>query len=200
MIWGVEGRHLWIPPTLAATLTLPGDLPVDPETATVLGINYRTDDSGVRVWPRYHVHKISGLLSTGDSGDRRDNRVGAEGEIPRRSIRRGKTITYEGVTVATSRVELRAAEAALVAAFTDQSAEGFMVVTPHPLMEGSGGSGGGGSARYYPARALTVDIDDEIKFSPRRPSRGHESLFVIALRNARAGGYSYFDESGVGYP
>ena len=69
-----------------------------------------------------------------------------------------------------------------------------MVVVPHPLYDGSG------AYRWYPARALAVDIDDQIAFSPNRPSRGHESAFVVSVRNARAGGVSYTDQAGVTYP
>lgn len=155
----------------------------------------RTDDLGAEVFPRYWVDHIGGLQGGGESGDRRDNKVRAQGEIPRRSFRRGKTITYEGLTQAPTRAELRQAEADLSAAFDDQETEGLMVVTPHPLYDASG------DYRYYPARALTCEIDDVLTFSPNRPNtRGHESPFVIALRNARAGGVSYFDQDGVGYP
>lgn len=159
-----------------------------------LVLNRLTDDSGDPVYPRHRVRKITGLAGSGESGDRRDVRVGAQGEIPRRSRRRGKTITYEGVTQAQSRAQLRAAEADLRAAFDDQSEEGWMVVTPHPLYDSSG------DFRYFPARALACEVDDQATFSPARASLGHESPFVIALRNARAGGASYFDQDDNPYP
>lgn len=158
-------------------------------------LNRRSDDLGVDVFPLFKVEHISGLMGGGESGDRRDNKVGGQGEIPRRSFRRGKTITYEGLTQATTRAGLRQAEASLNASLDDQMGEGLMIVTPHPLYDGSG------AYRYFSARAITCEIDDEITFSPNRPkTRGHESPFVIALRHARANGVGYFDQDDVAYP
>lgn len=95
-------------------------------------LNMRTDDANGDLFPHYHVNRITGLQGGGDSGDRRDDRVGDQGETPRRSFRRGKTITYEGQTRAKTRAALRQAEADLSAVFDDQTYEGLMVVTPHP--------------------------------------------------------------------
>lgn len=157
-------------------------------------LNRVVDDAGAKVYPRYNVEKITGLSSGGESADRRDNRIGAQGEIPRRSFRRGKTITYEGLVQALTRASLRQVEADMVLAFDDQVNEGLMVVTPHPLYDASG------AYRYYNARALTCDIDDAAAFSPHRVTQGHQTPFVVALRNARAGGISYRDQTGAGYP
>jgi hypothetical protein len=160
-------------------------------------LNRRRDDDGVDVFPRYMVDHTTGLMSSGESGDRRDNKVRAQGEIPRRSFRRGKTITYEGLTQATTRAELREAEATLSAAFDDQTGEGLVIATPHP----DNPDYDSGDFSYYPAKAITCEIDDEITFSPRRPNtHGHESPFVIALRHARAGGVGHTDQDGVDYP
>lgn len=95
-------------------------------------LNMRTDDANADLFPHYHVNRITGLQGGGDSGDRRDDRVGDQGETPRRSFRRGKTITYEGQTRAKTRPSLRQAEEKLSAVFDDQTYEGLMVVTPHP--------------------------------------------------------------------
>lgn len=157
-------------------------------------LNRLTDDADSPVFPRRNVKKITGLSGSGDSDDRRDNRIGAQGEIPRRSFRRGKTITYEGQVEAMTRAGLRQAEADMRAAFDDQAFDGLMVVTPHPLYDASG------DYRYFNARALTCDIDDAATFSPHRVTQGHQSPFVVALRNARRGGVSYYDQDGVGYP
>lgn len=159
-----------------------------------LALNQRLDTLGNPLLPVFKVEAIDGLAGSGDSGDRRDVRVGAQGEIPRRSYRRGKTITYEGRTLAPTRAALRDAEAQLVRAFDDQSDEGLVIVRPHKLYDP------GVHFRYFPARALTCEISDAATFSPGRRTGGHESPFVIALRNARAGGVSYFDQNDDPYP
>jgi uncharacterized membrane protein YgcG len=160
----------------------------------IVALGRRSDDSGTASFPRFKLNRIGGLASGGESGDRRDTRVRAQGEIPRRSFRGGKTITYEGLLQARSRRELREVEAQFRAAFDDQINEGLVLVVPHPLYDASG------DYRYFPAKALTCDIADEIAFSPGRPgTRGHETPCVVALRNARAGGVSYFDQDGNGY-
>lgn len=158
-----------------------------------LQLNRKVDDSGARIYPQHRLSRIGGLSGTGESGDIRDLRVGSEGEIPRRSFRRGKTITYEGDTIALTRQSLRSAEAAIRLAMARQGDEGFVVVQPHPTYDASG------DFRYYSARALTAEIDD-VAISPFRRSRGHQSKFVIALRNAGAGGFAYYDQDDVGYP
>jgi hypothetical protein len=157
-------------------------------------LNRLIDDNGVKSLPCYKLTKIGGLMGTGESGAKADARVRAEGEIPRRSFRRGKTITYEGLIKARSRSELRHAEAALRGAFADQSTEGLVIVTPHPLYDDSG------AYRYFRARALTCDIDDAVSHGPTRVStRGHESSFVVALRSAQRDGVSYYGETGLAF-
>lgn len=155
-------------------------------------LNYNVDDAGTPVYPRYKLDTIGGLYGGGDSGDRRDSRVGAQGEIPRTSKRRGKTITYTGLIQAQDRGDLEGAAQALLDAFDDQDSEGLMVVTPHPTYDSSG------HFRYFNAKALIVDVTDQLA-SPFRVTRGHEWPFVVSLRNARAGGVSYYDQDGVGY-
>lgn len=159
-----------------------------PPTVT---LNRVVDDAGARLFPCYDLEDIGGLMSTGESGDRRDVKVGAQGEIPRRGRRRGKTISYTGKTKATSLASLRAAESALTQAFDDQTAEGLMVVTPHPLYDTTPGV-----YRYFSAKSLMCEIDDGARPSPMRSTLGHETPFVITVRNARAGGVSYKDQAG----
>ena len=195
MIWGVEGRHIYMPPSYAGTPAAIAALtPAQVISNGGVTLNRRVDDAGLTVMPVYWVEKIGGLAGIGDSDDVRDNVVGAPGERARRAYRRGKTITYEGTIRALTRSALRQAEYELRRAASDQSHEGMIVVTPHPLYDGSG------AYRYFPARILTCEIVDEIKTSPGRRSHGHESGFVVAARNSRLGDFSYRDQANVGYP
>lgn len=194
MIWGVEGRHLWIPPSAAVGIDTPAEVAALIAAPPAGSILFRkTDDDGEDVFPRYRLHPpISGLKGVGDSGANSDPRVRGEGEIPRRSFRRGKTIAYSGTIEALTHPDLGTAEEAMSTAFSDQSADGLMIVYPHPIYDPSG------DFRYFNARSLTCEID-EIFASPRRRTRGHESAFVVSIRNARAGGVSYRDQAGVTY-
>lgn len=195
MIWGLEARHIYIPPGSGlSAATVAGYTPSQVAAVGGVILNRWTADDGSRdrVYPHYRCRKIGGLKSTGESGDVRDGRVGAAGEIPRRSYRGGKTITYEGSTVATSRPDLAIAEQALDTAFDDQNGEGLVVVKPHPVNPDYAAQ-----YRWFLARALTCEIDDSPTVRSNRPSYGHESTFVVALRNARTAGYSYTDQSGT---
>lgn len=193
MIPGLIARHRWITPTVAGTLTLPDDLP-DPTDANSVMLNQRLDDSGNRPDTLYRVSRISGLHSAGESAASTQERVRAEGEIPRAGFRRGKTITYEGRIEAPTDFELGQAIGDLSAAFADQSAEGLMIVSYHPNYTGSGD----GDFFYYPALALAVEIEEAFA-DPRRLSRGHEATFAVAVRVSRTGGYSYYNSTGVGH-
>lgn len=152
----------------------------------------RKSDTAVKLWPRYDLTDIGGLFASGESGDRRDNRVGVQGEIPRKSKRRGKSIPYTGMIKAQNRTDLEQSAQALIDAFDDQDKEGLMVVTPNPLYDASG------DYRYFYAKTLTVDITDQLA-SPFQPSFGHEWGFVASVRNARANGISYYDQDGKAY-
>jgi hypothetical protein len=198
-IWGVEGIHLWIPPTLVASFTTAQWATGSTSGAYPLILNKRKNNAATaNLFPQYKVEKIGGMMSIGESGDVRDGKVGGEGEIPRRSFRGGKTITFEGLVRATTRPLLRTAEAALRAAFNDQNGEGLLISKPHPAAPDAAS---GTVYRYQRARAMACEIDDEIKFSPHRlDTRGHESTFVVALRNARVGGVSYRDQAAATYP
>jgi hypothetical protein len=156
-IWGLEGRHEW-----NGQVTL----------------NRRQDDAGERVYPCYKLDRISGLHSLGDSEDVRELAVGRRGEVPRRSFRRGKTVTYEGMIQALSLAELRQATTLLAAAFDDQMAEKQMVVTPHP--DYATGS------RFFYARALGLEIPDEQALSAQRMTRGYERPFALSVRMSDA--------------
>jgi hypothetical protein len=146
-LWGLEGRHRW-----DGRLTL----------------------NNLAVWPRYHVRSIPGLSSAGDPEDRRDNAIARPGEIPRRSFRRGKTVSYEGDIEALNMIQLREAIRDLRAAFDDVATEKQMVVTAHP-------SFAAGSA-YYWARALEVTIGEEQLVPPGHITRGFSRPFAVAVR------------------
>lgn len=157
MIWGLEGRHQW-------------------DSGVIL--NRKVDDSGARVLPRCKLTRIGGLSALADSEDVRELAVGRIGEIPRRSYRRGKTVTYELVVQALSLSDLRTYESQLRAAFFDQSVEKIMEVTPHPTYDVSG------AARFFRARALACDIGDEQGPVRKTFQRLYERSGVISVRMA----------------
>lgn len=165
MIAGIEGRHAWTPPDAGAA-------------AVVLG--RVLDDAGKAVWPHYKLDSVSGLHSLGDSEDNRDKKVGQIGENPRLSQRRGKTITYEGWIRARSLKSLREADSDLREAFAEQSGEGRMDVSWHPLNAEFAGE----EARFYEARALGVEIIDT------QQSMRYERKFLVVVRTSDPG---YFE-------
>lgn len=165
--------------------------------ADVLPVIFRrkADDSTV-LWPRFELEQLPGLFGSGESGDSRDNRVGAQGEIPRRSKRRGKSIPYTGMIKGKNPTDLETSAQILVDAFDDQDSEGMMIVYPHSTYAAANGLVG--QFRYFSAKALTADVIDQLA-SPFLPSHGHEWPFVASVRNARAFGVSYRDQDGVEY-
>jgi hypothetical protein len=122
--------------------------------------------------PNYWVETIPGLQSLPDAEDLRDLATGRSGEIARRSVRRGKTITYNGSVRARSAADMRSGMAALTAAFQDM-VEGQMVITPNP-------SYAPGVTRTYNARALSCDPGDEVLDPNARWP--FQMPFVIGLR------------------
>lgn len=157
MIPGKEGRHAWTPPGAA-------------EPAVTLGL--RTDDEGNRVWPYFHIRRISGLRSAGEPEDNASARVGAAGLNPERSERRGKTVTYECTIKARTLIELREAEDTLQAAFADITAIGRMDCTWHP----DNAEFEDAPAVFYEAKCLTCEIPEE------QATKHYERLFVVGLR------------------
>ncbi len=171
MFPGIEGRHAWIPPG---------------EDDPVIVLNKPVNDAGnADVWPCFKVRRVTGLYSLGDPQDVRDNRVGADGEIPRMSRRRGKTVVYEGTIKARTRLELLTARDTLIAAFNDMTGEGTMVGSWHPLNTEFDGE----DPRYFKARALTCEVIDE------QTTTKHERPFVLSLRMSDAKFYMLDDDS-----
>jgi hypothetical protein len=167
MIAQTEGIHAWTPPGAGAV-------------AVELGRT--TSDVGAPVWPRYTLSRVSGLGSVGDPEDNRDRPAGQAREIARLSLRRGKTVTYEGKIKAQSLLELREAEADLRAAFDDEQREGRMDVSWHPLLVAFAAV----PAKFFEARALTCDVIDV------QTSERWERPYVVGLR---MGDRRYFDET-----
>jgi hypothetical protein len=149
MIVGVEGIHEW-------------------ETGLVL--NDRA------AMPHYRIEKIGGLRSAPDFSPTADPALGRTGEVPRLADRLGKTITYEGLIVATKLNDLEAANAALVAAFSGTT-ERKMTAGPHP-----GYAGPALQTREFYARPLDAGGDESQDATPWRKSRGFERPFSLSLR------------------
>lgn len=165
IIAGIEGIHAWTPPGAGAAL---------------IELGRKLDDSGGKVWPRYEIVRISGLTSTGEPEDNRDRPPGRALEISRRSQRRGKTVTYEGLIKARTLIQLREAEAALRAAFDALATEGRMDVSWHPLYAAAESI----PPKFYEARALTCEIA-EVQEGER-----WDRSYVVGLR---MGDRRYFD-------
>lgn len=147
-IWGKEGRHTW-------------------DDAITLG------DTGE--WPNATIDVLTGLADLADAEDIRGVATGRGGEVAYRSVRRGKTVSYEGRLRATSRNELRAMQAAARAAFADEATEKQMVVTPPDFALPDG------DTFLYTARALAFTSPDA-EVSPFRRSRGHERPYALTVR------------------
>jgi hypothetical protein len=167
VIAGLEGIHAWSPPGAI-------------EPAIALGRTH--DDSGDPIWPRFKLLRITGLGSKGEQEENADRPVGRPGEISRLSMRRGKSVVYEGELQARSLLALREAEEAFRAAFEDGTTLGRMDVTWHPLLTEFAAV----PAKFYEARALTADIiDQQAATTWSRP-------YVVGLRNLDR---RYFDEA-----
>jgi hypothetical protein len=170
------------------------ELVLEPEVTEVqtggelLGLEgrHRWDDkitlNDKSAWPRYNCQRITGLYSLGDAENLSDAPVGRSGEIPRRSFRRGKTISYEGNVEARSARELRGAIRDLKAAFADLATEKQMSITPHASY--SAGS------TYFFARAMDCSVVEELVVGPSHRTRGHMRPFAVSVR---ASDQRYYD-------
>lgn len=104
--------------------------------------------------PRVDLDKITGLFSLPEVEDRRDPKIGQNGEVLYPSYTRGKTITYEGRLIAADS-SIYAYRWSMLAAFTGfHSTEGQMKISPHATW--------GTGTWAFSARVLALDIDDEI--------------------------------------
>lgn len=134
-------------------------------------------------WPRYRLKRISGLRSLADPEDRRDKNFARAGEVARSSVRRGKTVTYEGVIEGRSLIEMELADANLRGAF-DSMEEGQMTITTDPAYAPSVPSGASLVTLFFNARALSLEIAEEQTAAPFGENHGHERPFALALRLA----------------
>lgn len=144
------------------------------------GFTFNADDLGVtwnRGFPWYQLKLISGLHSLGDPEDRRDSPVRREGEIPRLSYRRGKTVTYEGLIKARTLLQMRQAEESLRTAFASEEREGRMDVAPHPLNPEFVGI----PRKYYEGRSLGVEIIDQ----QNTPNFWRQFMVAVRLSDAK---------------
>lgn len=123
--------------------------------------------------PRVRIFTIGGLQSLPDLEDNREPLIGRRGEIPRRSVRRGKTLTYDGVVRSPTLHQLRSTVSQLSAAFYDTD-EGVMLVTPNPAYAF-------GFSRFYRARAISFDPGD-VDAANERVRFRYEQPFTLGLR------------------
>jgi hypothetical protein len=153
-ILGVEAIHLWNGTELNRQLT----------------------DAGAVRWPLVRFNRITGLLGLPEADDNRAPATGRIGEIVYPGFPRGRTITYEGTIYGRNLQELRGASASLRGSFSERSAQGMMVVKPHPVV--------GGADFYYYARTLAFDLDDEQVFGYEAQPSAYQRNFILSLRQA----------------
>lgn len=124
-------------------------------------------------WPRFDLKKVDGLGSLGDREDNREAATARPVEIPRRSLRRGKTVVYAGLIKARSAQELRVGEDLLLAAFREPAETRMDIVPPAWF---------GGPSFFYFAGAMAADVMDEQTYAPQHLPSPWVRPFVVALR------------------
>jgi hypothetical protein len=124
--------------------------------------------------PRAKLRRIGGLYGSADATDNADVLVATDGEVPRRSRRRGKTITLEGFLEAPTLREWAELSAQMREAFHDVLTEGRFDVVWHPLNTAFDDAG----SRYFDARPLGLEIADPIE-----AQSVYRGSFVVAARN-----------------
>lgn len=133
-----------------------------------------------RIFPCADVKEAnSGTLA--DGTDNADGRVGASGEIARRSFRRGKTHVFSGNVVARSLADFRTFEEEMKAAFASQEI-GQMWAGWHPDVPTIGDT-----IRTFYARPIACEIGEPIQSRSEFKAR-----FVVAMRNHDGGYFSGF--------
>jgi hypothetical protein len=83
------------------------------------------------IWPRYDLSRVVGLGSLGERDDVREPSYGRRGEVPRPTVRRGKTVAYEGTIRARTLIELQLGRAALLDAFDNPDELQMNVLLPY---------------------------------------------------------------------
>lgn len=142
-------------------------------------------------WPRVKLINISGLQTLPELSDSRDMPAGRAGEIPRRSLRRGKSLVYSGRLEARSQAELDDFRFQLMSAFGDSTDEGRMDITPM--------TGFTNPAMYYTARVMALDIPEEQpeKAALKRRTFGYERGFTLGVRLSDARFYEAATKNSV---
>jgi hypothetical protein len=153
-ILGIEGIHVW----------------------NGVELNRQLSDAGAVRWPLVRFNRITGLLGLPEADDNRAPATGRIGEIVYPGFPRGRTITYEGTVYGRDLLELRGAVASLRGTFSERSAQGMMVVKPHPTV--------GGAQFYYYARPIAFDIDDEQVVGYESMPSAWQRGFILSLRQA----------------
>lgn len=125
--------------------------------------------------PRVKLDKISGLFGTPDFVAQQDPMMGRIGELPRFSVKRGRTISYEGRVMGRSRVELRQLLTLMGLAFA-RTDERKMTVTTNPAL--------GGDAYTFEGRVLDYQSIESQDVGPHGPTLGWQRPFTLAIRCA----------------
>lgn len=125
------------------------------------------------VWPHVRLSRIPGLHALPELEDQRDNPVGMMGELPRRSLSRGKTVVYEGTLEARSQAELDDFRSSLMQAFMVRDSR--MVIAP---------KSGAGVNYFFDARVTALDIPEEYPdvSTLRSQTLGFQRAFTLGLR------------------
>lgn len=156
---GIEARHAWIDIEASSTLVTLGDL---------------------TSWPNYRITDITGLFDFPDIEDNSEPATEGIGMVAYPSRARAKNVTYTVQVRGKTLQSMRAAGAALRAAFgpsvvTGLAATRLMLITPHPSY---------GTAQHaYTARCLTFSQGtDRQDRSPSASPTAFIRTVVIGLR------------------
>ena len=157
---GLNSTHTWLPAGGAPGVVL--------------------NSANREVWPRIRIRReIAGWGQPPAGEDRRDPLVGRPlREMPRTSLRRGKTLTYQGLVEARDDLTLRDMVGKLSAAFGDPlMGEGRMVVEPWD----------GRAAVDYTGRVTGFECPEAVpsRDALGRASRGYERSFTLQLHLAK---------------
>lgn len=164
----LDATHAWDPATATAPPTL-GDSHTD-----------------TLILPRIVIDRITGWRNLPDLVDNRSPRTFGVGEKPYPPRQTGKTLVYEARLQADDRLELLAAQNALLIGFGDRDVEGVMTVTPWTLP--------GGVAWTY--SALVLDLQFDPAWTLDGASRiTYEWPFTLTLRMSDP----HFYTGGTGY-
>lgn len=133
---------------------------------------------GSPVWPRYRLLDVDHGFA--EAGDTYHKRVGATGAVSHPDYRGERLHTLTVEVMGRTINELREGEETLRAAFYDQSGEGQMDMSTHPLNPDYD-AGDDGS---FNAKPLTVQPGTDAPATDLSPQLGHRREWVVSLLNA----------------